>query len=126
MGLISDWAQSFKQLDQRVTGAVTGDPNWTARELPVVGDIGAGLDTATGSVDESIGRQFDPEPGGGFTDVGAAIEGELERNIERVRKATSSDDPIGDSARFVKWVLAAVAVIYALRAVSDVAEVAEG
>ncbi|WP_410765794.1 hypothetical protein [Haloferax sp. DFSO60] len=43
--------------------------------MSVFGSIAGGLDHLAGSVDESIGRQFDDEVGGGFADVGRTGEG---------------------------------------------------
>jgi hypothetical protein len=39
----------------------------------VVESVTGALDHAAGSVDESIGRQFDDEPGGGFADIGPVV-----------------------------------------------------
>ncbi|RDZ65879.1 hypothetical protein C5B90_05885 [Haloferax sp. Atlit-12N] len=42
--------------------------------MSILGSVAGGLDHLAGSVDESIGRQFDDEPGGGFADVGRTGE----------------------------------------------------
>lgn len=41
--------------------------------MGVVGAVTGALDHAAGSVDESIARQFDDEPGGGFADEAGAV-----------------------------------------------------
>lgn len=40
------------------------------------GDLAGVLNAAAGSVDESVGRQFDDTPGGGFADEAADVAGD--------------------------------------------------
>jgi len=46
------------------------DPTQSASSMGIVSSITGALDHASGSVDESVGRQFDDSPGGGTVDFG--------------------------------------------------------